>query len=220
MLQLAVWCSCLPSPDISLLLDFAACFYSLSFHSLLACWVSCQSPSLYLGVRLTVFDETKTETIAAALRSQRSTPETSSCDRAKFCTVYSFGILIDTSSTFTSRSTFQKKSAGNRRFRGVGASGVAKIAVFACHHAPTSAAAGGLLCVLYAHARAQHARSTPVRGAFSCFCALRKVTKQNSRLRGCDRSAPTIISVKSASKTVTRTPRYGFKDPRNQKMNH
>ncbi len=46
--------------------------------------VSCQSPSLYLGVRLTVFDETKTETIAAAFRSQRSTPETSSCNRAKF----------------------------------------------------------------------------------------------------------------------------------------
>ena len=141
----------MPSPDVSLLLDFAACFHSLSFHSLLACWVSCQSPSLYLGVRLTVFDETKPETIAAALRSQRSTPETSSCDRAKFCTVYSFGILIDTSSTFTSRSTFRKKSAGNRRFRSVGASGVAKFAVFACHLAPTSAAAGGLL---RAHARA------------------------------------------------------------------
>ena len=53
------------------------------------------------------------------------------------------------------------------------------------------------------------ARAARPRGAFSCFCALRKVTKQNSRLRGCDRSTPAIISVTSPSKTVTWTPRYG-----------
>ena len=57
-------------------------------------------------------------------------------------------------------------------FRGVGAPGVAEFTVFGCRHASTSAAAGSLLCALRARART-HVRSTPVRGAFSCFCALR-----------------------------------------------
>ena len=132
---------------------------STYIYSLLACWVSCKSPSLYLGARLTVFDETKQK------RSQQRSDRSGALQRLpaasaqNFEPVNSFGILIDTSSTFTSRSTFQKKSAGNRRFRSVGASGVAKFAVFACHLAPTSAAAESLLC---AHARAQHARARGV----------------------------------------------------------
>ena len=124
----------------------------------------------------------------------------------------SCGILFDTSNTFIQVSLLADRPPTKPEFHYVGASGVAKFAVFGCRHASTSAAAGSLLCALRARARAR----TPVRGAFSCFCALRKVTKQNSRLRGCDRSAPTIISVKSASKTVTRTPRYGFQDPSRQ----
>ena len=162
--------------------------------------MSCKSPSLYLGARLTVFDETKQK------RSQQRSDRSGALQRLpaasaqNFAPVNSFGILIDTSSTFTSRSTFQKKSAGNRRFRSVGASGVAKFAVFACHLAPTSAAAGGLL---RAHARA----ARPRQGRSRAFAPSEK---SPNRIPAC--AAATAALLRSFLSNPRRKPSHGRLD--------
>ena len=72
--------------------------------------------------------------------------------------VNSFGILIDTSSMFIQVSLLADRPPTNPEFHYVGASGVAKFAVFGCRHASTSAAAGSLLCALRA-ARPREGRS-------------------------------------------------------------
>ena len=162
--------------------------------------MSCKSPSLYLGARLTVFDKTKQK------RSQQRSDHTGTLQRLPaaiaqyFAPANSFGIIIDTSSTFTSRSTFQKKSAGNRRFRSVGASGVTKFAVFACHLARTSAAAGGLLC-----ARARAAR--PREGRSRAFAPSEK-----SPDRTPDCAAATAALLRSFLPNSRQKPSYGRLD--------
>ena len=62
-----------------------------------------------------------------------------------------------THSTFIQVSLFPDRPPTNPEFHYVGASGVAKFAVFGVHHVSTSAGAGGLLCALRVRARV-HAR--------------------------------------------------------------